>query len=518
MIAIKIDFPAGRWHATAWGSHVNEGVPEWPPCPWRLCRALIAAWHWKHRQDEDRLRCLMEKLTAQPPAYRLPHASTAHTRHYMPVIAGPKETKTKVFDTFIHVSVGESLWIRWDVDLEPAEATLLAILLEKLSYMGRAESLVCASLAEVLPVNGTWTMPIERSQLRDAEAIRLLSPQPASVYSDWVAQQSDSAPAAKKTKGKRKASSLPTSLFDALQLDTADWKKEGWSLPPGSRWVEYLRPRNYLQIMPASEVTPRRTAPPPTVARFAITSKVQPSITQALSLAERFHQALCKWLRESEHSSVVTGLDEEGAPLTGNNHVYFLPECDAHGYITHMTLHARRGFDDAACRALGRLRKVWGAEGFDVNVVLLAAGQPVDFASTSSNASPYFQAARTWVSLTPFIPVRHAKSSRTGAPKLDREKGVQIGSPEHDCWRLLEVVVPDSLVARVSPLGTRIRYGLRDIPCLDFQRQRRTGDGVRAGSRGYALRIDFDGEACLPIGLGYGGHFGLGLFIPAGSA
>ncbi|MCX6942919.1 MAG: type I-U CRISPR-associated protein Csb2, partial [Verrucomicrobia bacterium] len=49
MIAIKIDFPAGRWHATAWGTHVNEGVTEWPPCPWRLCRALIAAWHWKHR-------------------------------------------------------------------------------------------------------------------------------------------------------------------------------------------------------------------------------------------------------------------------------------------------------------------------------------------------------------------------------------------------------------------------------------------------------------------------------------
>lgn len=30
MIAIKIDFPAGRWHATAWGTHVNEGVTEWP--------------------------------------------------------------------------------------------------------------------------------------------------------------------------------------------------------------------------------------------------------------------------------------------------------------------------------------------------------------------------------------------------------------------------------------------------------------------------------------------------------
>ncbi len=514
MIAIKIDFPAGRWHATAWGSHVNEGVPEWPPCPWRLCRALIAAWHWKHRQNEPALRSLIEKLAAQPPAFRLPSASTAHTRHYMPVITGPKETKTKVFDTFIHVAPADSLWIRWDVDLEASEQTLLATLLESLSYLGRAESLVFASLADALPVNGTWTMPVERNQLRDAEAIRLLAPQPPAVYADWLAQQSGAAPTAKKGKGKKKADTAPPSLFDALQLDNADWKKEGWNLPPGSRWVEYLRPRNYLQIKPASDIAPRLHHKLPTVARFAITSKVQPSITQSLSLAERFHQALCSKLPESERSPALTGLDDERKPLTGNDHVYFLPECDEHGYVTHMTLHAKRGFDAAACRVLGRLRKVWGAEGFDVEIVLLATGQAADFTSILFNASPYFRPARSWVSLTPFIPVRHAKASRTGTPKLDPGNGLQFGSPEHDCWRLLKLVAPDLPEARVSLLGTRIQHGLRDIPCLDFQRQRRTGEGVRAGVRGYALRLDFAQDVSLPLGFGYAGHFGMGVFVP----
>jgi len=509
MIAIKIDFPAGRWHATAWGSHVNEGVPEWPPCPWRLCRALIAAWHWKHRRDEGTLRSVIEKLAAQPPAFRLPRASTAHTRHYMPVIAGPKEAKTKVFDTFIHVSAGESLWIRWDVDLEPSEQSLLATLLESLSYLGRAESLVSASLADILPVNGTWTTPIDQSQLRDGEAIRLLAPQPVAIYDEWAARQSNAA-APKKGKRKKKADALPASLFDALQLDTADWKKEGWNIPPGTRWVEYLRPRDYLQIVPSSAASQRRTTKPPTVARFAITSKVQPSITQSLSLAERFHQAVCSHLRKGEQSPALTGLDENGAPLTGNDHVYFLPECDGHGYITHMTLHARRGFDDAACRVLGRLRKVWGAEGFDVQIVLLATGQPEDFGS----ASPYFRKARTWVSLTPFIRVRHAKATHSGTPKIDAERNLQIGSPEHDCWRLLEIVAPDLPVINVSTLGLRIKHGLRDIPCLDFQCQRKTGGGTRAGNRGDALRIEFAKEVSLPLGLGYGAHFGLGLFVP----
>lgn len=514
MIVIKIDFPAGRWHATAWGSHVNEGVPEWPPCPWRLCRALIAAWHWKHQTEEGTLRTLIEKLTAQPPAFRLPRASTAHTRHYMPVITGPKETKTKVFDTFIHVSPGDSLCVRWDVDLDSSEMAMLATLLESLSYLGRAESLVIASLVEVLPVSGTWTMPVERSQLTEAETIRLLAPQTTAAYNEWSAQQAPAVTPAKKTKSKKKPDSIPASVFDALQIDTADWKKEGWNLPPGSRWVEYLRPRNYLQISPASERPARHHHQLPTVARFAITSKVPPAMTQALSLAERFHQALCSKLREGERSAALLGIDEHDEPLKGNDHVYFLPECDSHGYVTHMTLHAKRGFDEAACRALSRLGKVWGPEGFDVSIVLLATGQPADFTSTSPNASPYFKKSRTWVSLTPFIPVRHAKATRTGVPKVDQVNGLQIGSPEHDCWRLLQTIAPELPATRVSNLGPRIRQGLRDIPCLAFQRQRKTGKGTRAGTRGYALQIEFDQEVSIPLGFGYAGHFGLGLFAP----
>ena len=139
-------------------------------------------------------------------------------------------------------------------------------------------------------------------------------------------------------------------------------------------------------------------------------------------------------LPEGKNSPTLTGCDDTGAPLTGNEHVYFLPECDAHGYVTHMTLHAPGEFDEIACRAFGQLRKVWGAEGFDVKIVLLATGQPEDFAL----ASPYFRKAKTWVSLTPFIPVRHPKATRTGIPKTDAQKHLQIGSAEHDRWRLIE--------------------------------------------------------------------------------
>ena len=47
MPIIKLNFPAGRMHATPWGRHVNEGAVEWPPSPWRILRALVATWHLK---------------------------------------------------------------------------------------------------------------------------------------------------------------------------------------------------------------------------------------------------------------------------------------------------------------------------------------------------------------------------------------------------------------------------------------------------------------------------------------
>lgn len=534
---IKIDFPSGRWHATAWGSHVNEGVPEWPPCSWRLCRALIAAWHWKHqRRNESILRSLIDKLAAQSPDYFLPEATAAHTRHYMPD-ASPahKEdripnawgsAKEKIFDTFVHVAANQSLWIRWDVELNPDERALLAALLESLSYMGRAESLVNVSLEPSIsldvPMEG-WTVPAEKSRLKDTgEPVRLLQPQLPTVYSKWAAAQN--APANKEAKSKRKSNGLPDSLFDAMQLDTADWKKEGWNLPPGGRWVEYLRPRDCFKIAPHPNPSTKRNHFPK-VARFAIVSRVPPSITQSLSLAERFHQALCKIL-DGKNSPYLTG-QENGKPLQGNQHVYFLPECDQHGYVTHMTLHAPGGFDETACRAFGKLRKVWGVEGFDVKILLLATGQPEAF----SIASPYFHKSKTWISVTPFIPVRHPKATHSGIAKIDAAKdNLQIGSPPHDCWRLLELlasefsfaaalsIVKASFMDQQASKGTRIKIGLRDIPCLNFHRNRRTGKGTHAGNRGYSLRLEFKQEVALPFGLGYGAHFGLGLFAPVSSA
>lgn len=59
-ISAEIRFPLGRYHATPWDRHVNEGAIEWPPSPWRLARALYAVWKERcpHLAGEDVMAAL----------------------------------------------------------------------------------------------------------------------------------------------------------------------------------------------------------------------------------------------------------------------------------------------------------------------------------------------------------------------------------------------------------------------------------------------------------------------------
>jgi CRISPR-associated protein Csb2 len=395
MITMAFTFPAGRYHATAWGFHVNEGLPDWPPSPWRILRALIAT-SFKLGFDTNQfvLRNLISKLSAKVPSFSLPISVASHTRHFMPDgdpfhaddgKPGFGPNKTKIFDTFIHIAFNQRLTVFWPVELDADEHRLLTALLASMNYFGRAESLVEAAL---LPAAATLPRPNARPVADgeriepDEEPIRLLAPETPDEYVAWLAKQ---VPPTSKLKGKKKADSgaLPSSIFDALLADTSDLKAAGWSQPPGSRWISYKRPAEPFRIAPHREPSPDKRRP--TVARFAIVSDVPPRITEALSLGERFHRALV---------------------------------------------------------------------------------------------------------------------SRCSAP-----------APEHDLRRLLrESGFPEPTSVDKVP---HLKLTNRRIDWLEFHRTRKNGSGRKAGERGYGFRIIFPETVQGPIAVGYGAHFGLGLFIPA---
>ena len=110
MLAIKFEFTANRYHATQWGRHVNEGMPEWPPSPWRLLRAMVATWRRTLNDiPDDRMVSILEALASEYPKFHLPPASTGHTRHYMPYIEGTRERTTLVIDSFVATCPGKPL-------------------------------------------------------------------------------------------------------------------------------------------------------------------------------------------------------------------------------------------------------------------------------------------------------------------------------------------------------------------------------------------------------------------------
>ncbi len=541
MLAIELRFPGGRYHATPWDSHVNEGGVEWPPSPWRLLRALIATRHLKAREDvpEELLRSLVVKLSAELPRYALPEGvSGAHTRHYMPLFA---DKTTKVFDTFFHLPSGGRLLVGWPtVELSVEHAGALACLVDRLGYLGRAEAWVDARLADGVAPEELECVPIAdidtsaSTSEEDRQRVRLLAPVTPAELSEWRAAAMDERITRRLEAKRRQAiekgkspdrvklspkdlakleATLPASVHEALAVDTDTIRKQGWNRPPGSRWVDYSRPAATGRTQGRGRS--RAAASLPTVARFALAGQVLPRLTDGIIEAEEVRRRL---LRLSDGAPVFLGREPAtGELLQGHRHAHIIPEANGrHGHITHVTVVARMGFDERARAALERVRSVWQRGGHPIQLVLLGVGQPEDFGGTRTEAGecPALASSEVWISRTPFVPTRHEKRKKNGEAKRD-EHGLAIGSPEHDLVRLLvEQGLPRPLqVERIPDTdlgGKRTRW-------MAFRTARKRGHGLRAAAHGVGFRIRFDRPVRGPVVAGYGAHFGLGSFVPVES-
>ena len=219
----------------------------------------------------------------------------------------------------------------------------------------------------------------------------------------------------------------------------------------------------------------------------------------------------------SDGSATFTGCDEEKRPLKGHAHAYIIPESiqalgrGRDGEVTHVTVYAPAGFGPREITALEALRKVCGSGLEVLQLTLLGLGHPENFGGTDGarGESPLLAESHSWISRTPFIPTRHPKATRAGAPKLD-PSGLQIGNPEHELRRHLGLAGFPEPVA-IEPVFFTEITGER-VEWSSFRRARITGDGRRAGSAGYGFRIEFLEAVRGPVALGYGAHFGMGGF------
>lgn len=319
------------------------------------------------------------------------------------------------------------------------------------------------------------------------------------------------------------AAMVPEKIVDALQATTNELQKAGWSQPPGSQWVEYARPTDAGRAQRSRGPVLRSEGEAlPQVARFVLSSPVLPRMVDALPFCSAVHQALVSL--SDATLPVFAGKDESGEPFKQHEHVFLLPEIggDTHR-INWLTLYAKMGFDRQARGVLSQFielwrrgerrggPKRWGSREHSLRMVLTHIGDVKDFAGTEEflGQSPLLISSRVWHSVTPFVPTRHPKF-KGGKPKLG-DDGLHIGSPAHDLCRLLSLNHGAKPVC-VEPLPYAMMGG-RQVSWLEFQTKRQ-GGGRRAGHRGYGFRIEFAEEVQGPLALGYGAHFGLGMFAP----
>ena len=492
MIALGLRFPQG-YHATTWGDHVNEGRPEWPPSPWRVLRALVATWKRKAPAlPEDDVLGLLVKLADEVPEFHLPPATVGHTRHFMPT---PK-SRTLVFDTFVLTQPGEPVVVAWpNVTLGEAETVALQTLLAGLGYLGRAESWCMASILDHIPFTETRVLARGTGVGEDFEPTRVLAAAPAASGSE---------------------------LLGHLVVDTGILRDRGLLDPPGSRWVVYARKRDCLEgdtALAGSRISAYAVCPA-VFARYLIDAKPLPALIQTLAVGDLARRSVmsCYGRRNSrERSPILSGRGDDGRPLAGHRHAFYLAmDEDGDGRLEHLTIIAPGGFsgrDLAALNSLSALNP--GGGGTELELLLLGTGGTDDLARVGGPMGP----SRTWVSVTPFVLNRHPKTYRNGQAKL-RENGLQADGPEDQVrreWALRREI--DSSLPGLLQVETvnGTAAGGRALRWLEFRRWRSRGGGS-ATPYATGFRLTFADEVTGPVALGYGCHFGLGLFLPeAGS-
>lgn len=509
MITIKMRFLAGRFHATPWGHHVNEGVVEYPPSLWRFLRSLVATFHRTAPEnvDEASLRRILDALS-DAPDFHLPPASVAHTRHY-----DQANSSIKFFDTFVSLNPeDEIIWIWNNAELGETDRENLKKLLRNLGTFGRSESWCEAELMEDF-VTEPNSKPVSNGEFqRGKETIRLLLPNKTSE-----------------------------DLLKTLTIETSDMRKKKQLEPNGSHWVTYERDSKLL--------TPNRIAPrkPPifkqySVARFALAANILPLLTKSLPFAELARRCLIRNRHLfTKHSEVITGKLEDGTPLINHQHAHYLvTDEDGDGRIDHLTIYAPRGFAEDDVKAIRKMSFInWQTSRVDdrsiyedkklcdekynkdrtgVRMILLGFGNTTDFADPEKKTvlfqSP-FKSCK-FRSITPFSLPYY---STRGGGKAPRFKDSPEGQLRRElCKRNLpkpiKVTQINGFFEKLEPIEN-IAEATPRFRWLEFSYRRFNGT---AGNGLAGFEIEFaqkDLEKIpTPLTLGFGCHFGLGLFLP----
>lgn len=482
---LELSFLTGRFHATAWGRHVNEAVPEWPPAPFRFLRAMLDAWFRKHPElPTATVESLLAALST-PPHYWLPPARASHTRSYLSQNKEDASDKKLVFDGFAIIERDEKILVGWPgLRLEPDALAAMRTLATSLNYLGRSESWVQAQVVDDREVQWNCVplqpgpVPSGREVVEVACVIR-----PAEYASRAFEVQVG--------KGRKKAK---LGWFDAMGWGSAEAIAQGMNRPPALEPVLYLRSSTALDARPPP--TRLRSTHLVEAVEFSVDTKVRVPITEALCIGDQVRRNLLGAFRHvsgSERlSPTLSGKDEAGHPIPGHLHVSILClDDDRDGYLDQVLISSPRAFTTDERRAIDRLYPVRRRNGHDLVLTPGRAGERKEV----------LRATLTVESLTPFAPPRHWKAQRDGDFATWLARQVSIECEQRGLPR------PVTVARLETP-----RMSQRKARWLDFRRSRKDESPQPA----FGLTLRFAEQVLAPFSIGYASHFGLGCFVPDG--
>jgi len=487
MITVELKFPSGMFHATPWGRNVNEGVPEWPPSPYRLVRALYDAWKRKRPEwPESQVEPLLEALASEPPLFCLPSAKASHTRSFLSENDRDVTRRQLVFDAFVALSKESSIIVHWPwAELSDTQKKDLDELLSVVNYLGRSESWVAAKITPT--ADAIWNcVPVNDSnELQDTEIVHVACPLPKSVYTSMplIVQQSK--------KGKQKT----IGWLDALAMSTSDVLDSKLSEPPAFQSVMYLRPASCFNSRQSNEAI--KYEPKVNGVIYGMESKILPPVTSTVEVSERIRRKLMGIHKRIVGdprmvSSKFSGKDINGKPLKGHRHAYIMPlDMNRDGLLDHLLITCKEAFDLEELLALDRLRSTWQAGGRpEIQLVALEWGKMGEIVGTKPN--------NRLASATPFVPPRHYRKGRGEFGEWLKQE-VAKAVEDHGLPKPVHIIIVPRLIS------TR-----REIRWLEFRRNRKNENA----QIGYGFELTFQEPIIGPVALGRDAHFGLGLFVP----
>ncbi|MGH3823371.1 MAG: type I-G CRISPR-associated protein Csb2 [Pseudonocardiaceae bacterium] len=469
---LVLRFPWGRYHATPWGRHVNEGAVELPPSPWRLLRALYAVWRTRVPElDEATVHGLLAEL-ATPPTFHLPRHGISHTRHYFPDTthrSGAPSTD-RTLDAFGVFERGAELGVQWPFELSTPHRTALERLAGSIPYFGRADSL-CSGflpLAEWDPSSHETWIPLDvaDSIAENAMVTTVLAPE------------------------------VPLQL-DALLARPVDVRKGGLLFPLGTHLVAYQR----RSLVPRPRPQPRRSGKPATAVRFSVLQAGLPPQTDSLIYTDLLRQgALSKLgrLPEERTHTQLGGRTAAGDPMEGHGHAHYLPLITTDRRLTGLVVWVPNELPDDELKALTSVDRLYSKINLDWWLTIRVAG-----IGTPAQVAPELTAQRpaaVWRSVTPFTPSRYPKRNAGWLDYLRAEVGKELESRGLPPPRTVELLNEDW------------RSWRRYRPSARMQRKKSQGQATHASA---FLRIELAEPTHGPLALGHLSHFGLGLFVPA---